>query len=55
MKTTINPNEENQDRKEYPGKEEPIIHDGSGGAFESTEMVTDEREEQPGPQGPTPY
>lgn len=54
METNINPNEEKPVKKEEEVKPEPVIHDGSGGAFESTEMVTEEREEQPRPEG-TPY
>jgi hypothetical protein len=41
--------------KEKEIKEEPIIHDGSGGAFEGTEMVSEEREDCPKPPSPTPY
>jgi hypothetical protein len=55
MEMSINPNEEKTEKKEEPVKPEPIIHDGSGGAFEGTEMVTDERDEKPRPKEPTPY
>lgn len=55
MEMSINPNEEKPVKKEDEVKSEPVIHDGSGGAFEGTEMVTEEREEQPRPNGPTPY
>lgn len=55
MEKNINPNEEKPVRKEGEVKEEPVIHDGSGGAFEGTEMVTEEREDKPRPKGPTPY
>lgn len=55
MEMSINPNEEKPVKKEDEVKPEPIIHDGSGGAFEGTEMVTEEREDQPRPKGPTPY
>lgn len=55
MEKSINPNEEKPVTKEEVMKEEPIIHDGSGGAFEGTEMVTEEREDKPRPKGPMPY
>ena len=49
------PNEEKPGKKEEELPEEPIIHDGSGGAFEGTEMVSEERDDKPRPKGPTPY
>ncbi|HEY9261639.1 hypothetical protein [Chitinophaga sp.] len=55
MEKSIKPNEEKPVTKEEVIKEEPIIHDGSGGAFEGTEMVTEEREDKPRPKGPVPY
>jgi hypothetical protein len=55
MEKSINPNEEKPVKKENDIKEEPVIHDGSGGAFEGTEMVTEEREDKPRPKEPTPY
>jgi hypothetical protein len=55
MEKSINPNEEKPVKKEKDIKEEPVIHDGSGGAFEGTEMVTEEREDKPRPNEPTPY
>jgi len=55
MKMSINPNEEKTVKKETEVKPEPVIHDGSGGAFEGTEMVTEEQEEQPRPTEPPPY
>nr|WP_295873372.1 hypothetical protein [uncultured Chitinophaga sp.] len=35
--------------------EPAIIHDGSGGAFEGTETVSEEREEGPEREKPRPY
>lgn len=55
MEMSINPNEEKTVKKETEVKPEPVIHDGSGGAFEGTEIVTEEQEEQPRPKEPTPY
>jgi hypothetical protein len=54
MNIHINPNGEKPAPEEGTVKEEPIIHDGSGGAFEGTELVTEE-EEKPCPKEPTPY
>lgn len=55
MEKSIDPNEAQPVKKEEVIKEEPIIHDGSGGAFEGTEMVTEEQDDKPRPKGPTPY
>ena len=55
MEININPNGEKIASEEEEVKEEPIIHDGSGGAFEGTEMVTEEQEDKPCPKEPTPY
>ncbi|PSL48239.1 hypothetical protein CLV51_1021104 [Chitinophaga niastensis] len=55
MEVCINPNEEEHGTPEPAVTEESIIHDGSGGAFEGTELVTEEREETPRKKEPTPY
>lgn len=55
MEKSTKPNEEKPEKKEDNAVEEPIIHDGSGGAFEGTEMVSEERDDKPRPKGPMPY
>ncbi|MEC5146012.1 hypothetical protein [Chitinophaga sp. 212800010-3] len=56
MSNYIIPDEEKTGKREEEVKEtEPVIHDGSGGAFEGTEMVSEEREEPSRPKGPIPY
>ncbi|MBO9728370.1 MAG: hypothetical protein J7623_06995 [Chitinophaga sp.] len=55
MEKSNKPNEEKPEKKEEKIAEEQIIHDGSGGAFEGTEMVSEERDDKPRPKGPTPY
>ncbi|GEP93369.1 hypothetical protein CTE07_50140 [Chitinophaga terrae (ex Kim and Jung 2007)] len=49
------PVEENPEKKQEDVKEEPIIHDGSGGAFEGTERVSEEEDDKPSKPGPLPY
>ncbi|TWF33917.1 hypothetical protein FHW36_111108 [Chitinophaga polysaccharea] len=55
MAMNITPNKETTSVEPAPVKEEPVIHDGSGGAFEGTELVTEERDDKPTPKSPTPY
>ncbi|WP_158563300.1 hypothetical protein [Chitinophaga silvatica] len=55
MEKDNRPATEAPEKTEKKEREEPIIHDGSGGAFESTEMVSEEREDVPKSPGPTPY
>ena len=55
MAMNITPHKETTTVEPAPVKEEPVIHDGSGGAFEGTELVTEERDDKPTPKSPTPY
>ncbi|WP_212005638.1 hypothetical protein [Chitinophaga sp. HK235] len=43
------------DPETQPSAPETIIHDGSGGAFEGTETVSEEREEGPEKETPRAY
>ncbi|MCW3464436.1 hypothetical protein [Chitinophaga nivalis] len=56
MQTGIYPNERKPETEEQEktSSEDAIIHDGSGGAFEGTETVSEEREDKPRPGKPRP-
>ncbi|NLR66863.1 hypothetical protein HGH92_21320 [Chitinophaga varians] len=57
METMIIPaeNSPKPDNTETQPEEPVIIHDGSGGAFEGTETVSEEQEEGPERERPRPY
>ncbi|WP_160717768.1 hypothetical protein [Chitinophaga solisilvae] len=55
MVTLITPAEVKSAPEETADTTDPIIHDGSGGAFEGTEQVSEEREDGPKKKQPTPY
>jgi hypothetical protein len=57
METMIIPaeNSPGPENTETQPAEPVIIHDGSGGAFEGTETVSEEREDGPEREKPRPY